>query len=62
MLVVHANDPTTKVLSRLYELREDFHMRLNERSSNTAVVRAVKDADSVMMLGHGNYKNLFYYV
>ena len=59
MLVIHANDPTTKVLSRLYESREDFHMRLDEHSSNAAVIRAVKDADSIMMLGHGNSFGLF---
>lgn len=59
MLVIHANDPTTKVLSRLYELREDFNLHLDEHSSNTAVIRAVKDADRVMMLGHGNQFGLF---
>ena len=59
MLVIHANDPTTRVLSRLYESREDFCLRLDEHSSNTAVIKAVKDADSVMMLGHGNQFGLF---
>lgn len=59
MLVIHANDPTTEVLSRLYESREDFLLRLDEHSSNTAVVRAVKDADRIMMLGHGNSFGLF---
>ena len=59
MLVIHANDPTTRVLSRLYESREDYYLRLDERSSNAAVIRAVKDADSVMMLGHGNSFGLF---
>lgn len=59
MIVIHANDPTTKVLSRLYESREVFHLRLDEHSSNTAVIRAVKNADSVMMLGHGNQFGLF---
>ena len=59
MLVIHANDPTTRVLSRLYESREDFCLRLDEHSSNTVVVNAVKDADSIIMLGHGNQFGLF---
>ena len=59
MLVIHANDPTTRVLSRLYESREDFCLRLDEHSSNTSVIKAVKDADSIMMLGHGNQFGLF---
>ena len=59
MLVIHANDPTTRVLSRLYESREDFYMRLDEHSSNTTVIRTIKDADNVMMLGHGNEIGLF---
>ena len=40
MLVIHANDPTTRVLSRLYESREDFYVRLDEHSSNTTVIKA----------------------
>ena len=59
MLVIHANDPTTRVLSRLYESREDFYLRLDELSSNTTVINAIKDADNVMMLGHGNQFGLF---
>ena len=59
MLVIHANDPTTRVLSRLYESREDFYVRLDEHSSNTTVIKAIKDADNVMMLGHGNQFGLF---
>ena len=59
MLVIHANDPTTRVLSRLYESREDFCLRLDEHSSNAAIIGAVKNTDSVMMLGHGNHFGLF---
>ena len=58
MLVIHANDPTTRVLSRLYESREDFCLRLDEHSSNAAIIGAVKNTDSVMMLGHGNHFGL----
>ena len=59
MIVIHANDPTTKVLSRLYETREDFMTRITETSTNSQVRQSVMNADLVMMLGHGNPYGLF---
>lgn len=59
MIVIHANDPTTKVLSLLYEQREDLSVRITEASTNAAVQRAIREADIVMMLGHGNRYGLF---
>ena len=59
MTVIHANDPTTRVLSRLYESREDFLLRINEASTKGQVRRAIKDTDKLMMLGHGNRFGLF---
>lgn len=59
MIVIHANDPTTKVLSLLYEERKDCCLHIDESSTNSQVIHAVKDADSVMMLGHGNPFGLF---
>ena len=59
MIVVHANDPTTKFLSKLYETREDVTVRITEKSTNGAVRRALKADDVIMMLGHGNMYGLF---
>lgn len=59
MIVVHANDPTTKFLSKLYETREDVTVRITEKSTNGAVRRALKADDDIMMLGHGNRYGLF---
>ena len=59
MIVVHANDPTTKFLSKLYEMREDVTVRITEKSTNGAVRRALKADDTIMMLGHGNMYGLF---
>lgn len=59
MIVIHANDPTTKVLSLLYEDRKDCYLHIDESCTNSQVIHAVKDADSVMMLGHGNPFGLF---
>lgn len=59
MTVIHANDPTTKVLSRLYESREDFRLRITENSSNVEVRQAIRETDVIMMLGHGNPYGLF---
>lgn len=59
MVVVHANDPTTKMLSRLYEMRTDLVSHVTETSSNSEVRHALKDAETVMMLGHGNPFGLF---
>ena len=59
MIVIHANDPTTKVLSLLYEKRKDCCLHIDESCTNSQIIRAVKDADSIMMLGHGNPFGLF---
>ena len=59
MIVVHANDPTTKFLSKLYETREDVTVLITEKSTNGAVRRALKADDVIMMLGHGNMYGLF---
>lgn len=59
MVVVHANDPTTRFLTRLYEQREDVSLRIAEDSTNEAVRRALREDATVMMLGHGNPYGLF---
>ena len=59
MIVVHANDPTTRFLSLLYEQREDVKIRITEKSTNGAVRRALKADDIILMLGHGNRYGLF---
>ena len=59
MIIIHANDSTTKILSLLYEERKDCYLHIDESSTNSQVIHAVKDADSVMMLGHGNPFGLF---
>ena len=59
MIVVHANDPTTRVLRLLYEQREDVKMCITEKSTNGAVRHALKADDTIMMLGHGNEYGLF---
>lgn len=37
MTVIHANDPTTKVLSYLYETRKDVSALINESSTNLSL-------------------------
>ena len=60
MIIVHANDPTTSTLSQLYEkLPEDKYEHLDENSSNTYIIQEIKNADCIMMLGHGNPYGLF---
>ena len=59
MTVIHATDPTTQALTHLYEERDDVACRLTETATNGDVVRAIRDADSLMMLGHGNEYGLF---
>ena len=59
MIVIHANDLTTKVLSLLYEERKDCSLHIDESCTNSQVIHAVMDADNVMMLGHGNRFGLF---
>lgn len=59
MTVIHASDPTTRFLSLLYEQRRDILMHITEASTNSAVQRAIREADTVLMLGHGNKYGLF---
>ena len=59
MIVVHANDPTTRVLRLLYEQRKDVTVHITEKSTNGAVRRALKADDTIMMLGHGNGMDCF---
>lgn len=59
MTVIHANDPTTKVLSYLYQQREDMKTLITERNNSSDVQRAIRADDVIMMLGHGNEYGLF---
>lgn len=59
MTIVHANDPTTKALSYLYEQRHDISAFVTESSTNGDVKRAIRGDDTIMMLGHGNQYGLF---
>lgn len=59
MIVIHASDPTTGFLSLLYEQREDVSVRITEADTNSAVQRAIRGDDSIMMLGHGTEFGLF---
>lgn len=59
MTVIHANDPTTKVLSCLYQQREDMKTHVTERNSSSDVQRSIRADDVIMMLGHGNEYGLF---
>ena len=59
MTVIHATDPTTQVLSLLYQQREDVRMCITERNTSSDVQRAIRADDVIMMLGHGNEYGLF---
>ncbi len=59
MTIIHANDPTTKVLSLLYETREDVSAHIDESSTNANVQNAIRSESTIMMLGHGNEYGLF---
>lgn len=59
MTIIHANDPTTKVLSYLYVQRQDISARITEISTNSDIQRAIRCDDTIMMLGHGNQYGLF---
>ena len=59
MTILHANDPTTQFLSQLYETRDDVTCSITETSINAQVLRAIREADTIMMLGHGNEYGLF---
>lgn len=58
MTVIHANDPTTRFLSVLYDTREDLTSHVTETSTNSDVIRAIRASD-IIMLGHGNEYGLF---
>ena len=59
MTVIRANDPTIKVLSYLYQQREDMKTLITERNTSSDVQRAIRTDDVIMMLGHGNEYGLF---
>ena len=59
MIVIHATDPTTQVLSLLYQQREDVKLCITERSTSSDVQRAIRADNVIMMLGHGNEYGLF---
>ena len=59
MTVIHVTDPTTQVLSLLYQQREDVKLCITERNTSSDVQRAIRADDVIMMLGHGNEYGLF---
>ena len=59
MIVIHANDPTTRFLSVLYQQRKDVVCLVNETNSSSDVQRAIRAYDAIVMLGHGNKYGLF---
>lgn len=59
MTIIHANDPTTKVLSQLYEMRNDISIVSDETSTNVEIQSAIRRDNVIMMLGHGNQYGLF---
>lgn len=59
MTIIHATDPTTQVLSLLYQQREDVRMLITEKNTSSDVQRAIRADDVIMMLGHGNEYGLF---
>lgn len=59
MTIIHATDPTTQVLSLLYQQREDVKLCITERNTSSDVQRALRADDVIMMLGHGNEYGLF---
>ena len=59
MTVIHANDPTTRFLSVLYDTREDLIFHVTESCTNSDVIRAIRASDTIVMLGHGNEYGLF---
>ena len=53
MTIIHANDPTTQFLSLLYNQREDIKVHITQKNTNMDVIRAIRNDDTIMMLGHG---------
>ena len=58
MTIIHANDPTTRFLSLLYDHRDDIKTHITEKSTNMDVIRAIRGDDTIMMLGHGSEAGL----
>ena len=58
MTIIHANDPTTRFLSLLYNQRDDIKAHVTEKSTNMEVIRAIRADDAIMMLGHGSKAGL----
>lgn len=58
MTIIHANDPTTQFLSVIYNHREDIKLHVTEKCTNMEVIRAIRDDDTIMMLGHGSEAGL----
>jgi hypothetical protein len=59
MVVIHANDPTTRILSQLYKSRNDVTKYISESNTNAEVKNAVRFDTPILMLGHGNQHGLF---
>ena len=59
MTVIHATDPTTQVLSLLYQQRETVRALLTERNTSSDVMQAIRADNVIVMLGHGNEYGLF---
>ena len=60
MVVIHANDPTTRILSQLYKSRNDVTKYISESNTNAEVKNAVRFDTPILMLGHGNQHGLFF--
>lgn len=56
-LVLHPDDPTTKVLEKAYE-GKDWKIITNVRTSKHIIKQAIKDHDRIIMLGHGSPSGL----
>ena len=59
MTIIHANDPTTRFLSVLYETRNDISAHITEANTKSEVQRAIRADDTIMMLGHGDGGGLY---
>ena len=59
MTVIHATDPTTQVLSHLYQQRKNVAPRITESNTNGDIQRAIRGDEVIMMLGHGTKHGLF---
>mgnify|MGYP007056215837 CR=1 FL=1 len=59
MIVIHPQDPSTAFLTALYEGRSDVDARLDEQTPNSQLMKSLRGARNVMMLGHG-YKDGLY--